>query len=44
MAPHGGIFVLGIMNGKLLYLLALAAGAALAMLLLAALKKDIGKR
>lgn len=44
MAPHGGIFVLGIMNGKLLYLLALAAGGALAMLLLAALKKDIGKR
>lgn len=44
MAPHGGIFVLGIMNGRLLYLVALALGAVAGMLLLAALKSYTKKR
>lgn len=44
MAPHGGIFVLGIMNGRLLYLVALALGSATGMLLLAALKSYTRKR
>ena len=44
MAPHGGIFVLGIMNGRLLYLVALVLGAVAGMLLLATLKSYTKKR
>ncbi|MDF2503676.1 MULTISPECIES: PTS fructose transporter subunit IIABC [Clostridium] len=41
-APHGGIFVVGIVNGNpLLYLLAIAAGAVVTCLLLGILKKPI---
>lgn len=41
MAPHGGIFVIGIVGHPLLYLLALAIGSVVAMILLAILKKPI---
>lgn len=37
-APHGGIFVLPVMTGVLWYLIALAAGSVIGMLLLALLK------
>lgn len=41
-APHGGIFVVGIVNGNpLLYLLSIAIGAVVTCLLLAILKKPI---
>ncbi|WP_367926254.1 fructose-specific PTS transporter subunit EIIC [uncultured Ruthenibacterium sp.] len=40
MAPHGGIFVLPVMEHRLAYLLALAAGAVIGMVLLALLKRD----
>lgn len=37
-APHGGIFVLPVMTGVLWYLIALAAGSVIGMMLLALLK------
>ena len=41
MAPHGGIFVVPTIGKPLLYLLALAAGAVVGMLMLALLKRPI---
>jgi len=41
MAPHGGIFVIGIVGHPLLYVLALAIGSVIGMLLMAILKKPI---
>ncbi len=40
-APHGGLFVVGIIDHPLMYLLALAIGAVVGMLLLAVFKKPI---
>jgi len=37
-APHGGIFVLPIIDGRIMYLVSLAAGSVLGMILLALLK------
>ena len=42
MAPHGGIFVVATIGNPLMYLLALAIGSLVAMLLLAILKKPAG--
>ncbi len=39
MAPHGGIFVFAVVGNWLMYLLSLAAGSVVGMLLLALLKK-----
>ncbi|MEC4176063.1 fructose-specific PTS transporter subunit EIIC [Adlercreutzia sp. R7] len=39
MAPHGGIFVVPVIGGALMYLVALAAGSVVGMLMLALLKK-----
>ena len=39
MAPHGGIFVIAVVGNWALYLLALAIGSVVGMLLLALLKK-----
>lgn len=41
MAPHGGIFVVATIGNPLLYLLALAIGSIVGMLLLAILKKPL---
>ena len=41
MAPHGGIFVFPVVGGWAMYLLALAVGSVVTMLLLALLKKPI---
>lgn len=41
MAPHGGIFVVGIIDNKLMYLLSLAIGSVVTMLLLALFKKRV---
>ena len=41
MAPHGGIFVVGIIDNKLMYLLSLAIGSIVTMLLLALFKKRV---
>jgi len=41
MAPHGGIFVFAVVGSWPMYLLALAAGSAVGMLLLAILKKPV---
>ena len=41
MAPHGGIFVFLTVGNPLLYLVALAAGSAIACVLLGVLKKDV---
>ncbi len=43
MAPHGGIFVVPTIGKPLLYLLALAIGAVVGMLMLALLKRPIKK-
>jgi len=43
MAPHGGIFVIGIVGNSLMYILSIAAGAAVGAFILAALKKNAGK-
>lgn len=40
MAPHGGIFVIGIVGNSLMYLVSIAAGAIVGALILAALKKS----
>ena len=42
MAPHGGIFVVATIGNPLMYLLALAIGSLVAMLLLAILKRPAG--
>lgn len=39
MAPHGGIFVFAVVGNWAMYLVALAAGSAAGMLMLALLKK-----
>lgn len=43
MAPHGGIFVFLTVGNPLMYLVALAAGSAVACVLLGVLKKEISK-
>ena len=43
MAPHGGIFVVLVIGNPLMYILAVAIGAVIGMLLLAVLKKPIEK-
>ena len=43
MAPHGGIFVVATIGNPLMYLLALAIGSVVGMLLLALLKKPLKK-
>lgn len=43
MAPHGGIFVFLTVGNPLMYLLALAAGSAVACVLLGVLKKEVTK-
>ena len=42
-APHGGIFVFPVVGNWPMYLVALAAGSVVTMLLLAALKKPVNK-
>ena len=44
MAPHGGIFVIGIVGNALMYIVSIAAGAIVGALILAALKKNGGKQ
>lgn len=41
MAPHGGIFVLPVVGNAVLYLLSIVVGSLVAMLILAALKKNV---
>lgn len=41
MAPHGGIFVLPVVGNEALYLLSIVVGSLVAMLILAALKKNV---
>lgn len=43
MAPHGGIFVVPVIGNPLMYLVAVAAGAIVGMILLAVLKKPVNK-
>lgn len=43
MTPHGGIFVVPVIGNPLFYLLAVAAGSVVGMLMLAVLKKPIKK-
>ena len=43
MAPHGGIFVVPVIGNPLFYLLAVAAGSVVGMLMLAVLKNPIKK-
>ena len=43
MAPHGGIFVIGIVGNSLMYIVSIAAGAAVGALILALLKKSTGQ-
>ena len=43
MAPHGGIFVIGIVGNSLMYVASILAGAAIGALILAGLKKSAGK-
>ncbi len=40
-APHGGIFLVGVVGNPLMYLIALAAGSLVGMILLAILKKPV---
>lgn len=44
MAPHGGIFVLPVVGNAALYLLSIVVGSLVAMLILAALKKNVWKK
>ncbi len=44
MAPHGGIFVLPVVGNAGLYLLSIVVGSVVAMLILAALKKNVWKK
>ena len=43
MAPHGGIFVVPVIGNPLMYLVAVAAGSVVGMILLAVLKKPVKK-
>ena len=43
-APHGGIFVVPTIGNPLMYLVAIAAGAVVSMILLAILKKPLNKK
>lgn len=43
MAPHGGIFVIGIVGNALMYLVAIAVGSIVGALMLALLKKNAGE-
>lgn len=43
MAPHGGIFVLGVISNPIGYLISLVVGSIIGMLLLAILKKPLNK-
>ena len=43
MAPHGGIFVVPVIGNPFMYILSVAAGAVVGMLMLALLKKPINK-
>lgn len=42
MAPHGGIFVIGIVGNALMYIVSIAVGSIVGALMLAALKKNAG--
>ena len=44
MAPHGGIFVIGIVGNSLMYIVSIVAGAAVGALILATLKKSVSKQ
>lgn len=44
MAPHGGIFVLPVVGNAALYLLSIVVGSLVAMIILAALKKNVWKK
>lgn len=44
MAPHGGIFVIGIVGNALMYIVSIAAGAIAGALILATLKKSGNKQ
>lgn len=44
MAPHGGIFVIGIVGNALMYIVSIAAGAVVGALILAALKRSGSKQ
>ena len=43
MAPHGGIFVFAVVGNWPMYLLSLAVGSVVAMVLLGLFKKNINK-
>ena len=43
MAPHGGIFVVPVIGNPLMYLVSVAAGSVIGMILLAVLKKPVNK-
>ena len=43
MAPHGGIFVVPVIGYPLMYLVSVAAGSVIGMILLAVLKKPVNK-
>ena len=43
MAPHGGIFVIGIVGNSLMYIVSIAVGAIVGALILAVLKKSSGQ-
>ena len=42
-APHGGLFVIGVITNPLQYLLAVAAGAVVGMFLMSIIKKPLNK-
>ena len=44
MAPHGGIFVIGVISNPLGYFIALSIGAIVGMILLGLLKKPIASK
>ena len=44
MAPHGGIFVIGIIGNSLMYIVSIAIGAVVGALILALLKKNAGNQ
>ena len=43
-APHGGLFVLGVVENPLMYLAAIAAGTAVAAVMLGLLKKNVNEK
>lgn len=42
-APHGGIFVIGLIGNPLMYIVAIAAGSAVGAVILSALKKKVSE-